>query len=182
MISHRRKKQANMVHECGEPLCHAIIPISERYCPEHKKQHDDEWQQKKDEFRRSKLGQVIQAQKAKAYDQTERDPEATAFYHSKQWQSVRDAVYSRDLATCQVCGNVVQNRKIVDHIVPRRLCSNQEALDSSNLWTLCVRCHFRKTKIEQIISAQPNGDNKLKHLNRAWWTKVLREQKGINNK
>lgn len=177
MTSRRRNRSQNMFHECGEPLCHVIIPINERYCQKHQKQHDAEWQAKKDDYRRSKLGQVIRAQKAKQYDTTERDPQAVKFYHSKQWERVRDAVYARDGATCQVCGNIVQNRKIVDHIIPRRLCSAQEALGSSNLWTLCSRCHYRKTKIEQIISAQPNGDNKLKHLDRAWWTKVLREKK-----
>ncbi|WP_225366594.1 HNH endonuclease [Lacticaseibacillus paracasei] len=107
-----------------------------------------------------------------------RDEQASAFYHSKQWQRVRDYVYSRDLATCQVCGNVVKNRKIVDHIVPRRLCTPEQALDSSNLWTLCYKCHFRKTKLEQIISRQSNGSNKLKHLDRTFWTKVLREKRG----
>jgi hypothetical protein len=158
-------------------LCHRIIPISERYCPEHKQQHEQAWQAKKDEYRRSKLGQAIKKQKAKSYDQTERDPEAIAFYHSPQWQRVRDAVYSRDLATCQVCGNVIKNRKIIDHVIPRRLCSSQEALDSSNLWTLCYKCHYRKTKLEQIISKEQNGDIILAHLDRAWWTKVLREKK-----
>ncbi|WP_235859370.1 HNH endonuclease [Schleiferilactobacillus harbinensis] len=143
----------------------------------HQKQHEDEWQRKKEDYRRSKLGQMIKAQKAKQYDQTQRDPEAVEFYHSKQWERVRDAVYARDMATCQVCGNVVQDRKIVDHIIPRRLCSSQEALDSSNLWVLCSRCHYRKTKVEQIISKQQNGDIKLRHLDRQWWTKVLREKK-----
>lgn len=167
-----------MVHECGEPLCHAIIPSSKRYCAKHKAIHQQEWQAKKDAYRRSKLAQAIKGQRVRTYDQTERDPEATAFYHSKQWQRVRDYVYSRDLATCQVCGNVVQDRKIVDHIVPRRLCSVEQALDSNNLWVLCPKCHYRKTQLEQIIAKQPHGDTKLKHLNRAWWTKVLREERG----
>lgn len=177
MTSRWRNRSKNMWHECGEPLCHVIVPVTERYCQKHKEQHEQAWQRKKDEYRRSKLGQAIKASKTRSYDQTERDPEAVAFYHSKQWQSVRDYVYSRDLATCQVCGNVVQDRKIVDHIIPRRLCSAQQALDSSNLWCLCSKCHYRKTKIEQIISAQQNGDNKLRHLNRQWWTKVLQEKK-----
>ncbi|WP_235808969.1 HNH endonuclease [Schleiferilactobacillus harbinensis] len=160
-------------------MCHVIIPVNERHCPAHKEQHDDEWQRKKNEYRKSKLGQMLKAQKAKQYDQTERDPEAVEFYHSKQWQSVRDYVYSRDMATCQSCGNVVQDRKIIDHIIPRRLCSAQEALDSSNLWTLCYKCHYRKTKLEQIISKEQNGDIILAHLDRAWWTKVLREKKEV---
>lgn len=166
-----------MVHECGEVGCHRIIPIGQRYCPQHQAEHEGAWQAKKNDYRRSKLAQAIKEQKAKTYDQTQRDPEAVAFYHSKRWQAVRDAVYARDGATCQVCGNVLDNRKIIDHIIPRRLCTKEQALDSSNLWTLCSKCHYRKTKLEQIISQQPNGDIKLQHLNRSWWTKVLQEKK-----
>lgn len=171
----------NLWHECGEPLCHRIIPIGQRYCPVHQSQHEQEWQAKKDAYRKSKLGQAIKTQQAKRYDKTERDSKATEFYHSTQWQRVRDAVYARDLATCQVCGNVVQDRKVIDHIKPFRLCTAKQALDSSNLWCLCYKCHYRKTKLEQIISQQPHGDTKLKHLDRQWWTKVLREERGQKN-
>ncbi|WP_275087369.1 HNH endonuclease signature motif containing protein [Lacticaseibacillus paracasei] len=79
-----------------------------------------------------------------------------------------------------MCGNVVQDRKIVDHIVPRRLCSPEQALDSANLWTLCTLCHYRKTKLEKLISAKPGGDHILRHLDRQWFTKVLREERGKN--
>lgn len=176
-MSYRSKRRSGEVHICGQPLCHRVIPIGQRYCPVHQAQHEQIWRAKKDDYRRSKLAQAIKAQQAKQYDQTERDPVARAFYHSKQWQKVRDYVYARDGATCQVCGNVVQDRKIVDHVVARALCSPQEALDSSNLWTLCYKCHFRKTKLEQAIAKQPHGDNKLQHLDKCWWTKVLREKK-----
>lgn len=172
-----RSKHRQQVHECGEPLCHQIVPVGERYCAKHKAMHEAEWQAKKASYRRSKLAQAIRAQQAKQYDQTERDPEAVAFYHSKQWQKVRDYVYARDLATCQVCGNVVTNRKIIDHIVPLKLCTAKQALDSSNLWTLCYRCHFRKTKLEKLISAKQGGDNILRHLDKQWWTKILKEKK-----
>ncbi|MFT8861276.1 HNH endonuclease [Schleiferilactobacillus harbinensis] len=177
MISRRRRKQAKQYHECGEPLCHKIIPISQRYCPFHQQQHDDAWQRKRDNYRRSKLGQAIKQQRTREYDNTQRDQSAVKFYHSPQWEAIRDAVYARDGAQCQVCGNVINNRKIVDHIIPRRLCTSSQVFDSSNLWTLCSKCHYRKTKLEQIISAQQNGDNKLRHLNRQWWTKILREKK-----
>lgn len=171
------KRRHNQYHECGEPLCHHIIPINQRFCPVHQAQHDEAWQRKKDAYRKTKLAQTIKANKAKTYDKEQRDPSAVAFYHSKLWQAVRDAVYARDMAQCQVCGNVVTDRKIVDHIIPRRLCSAQQALSSSNLWTLCYRCHYRKTKLEQSIAKQPNGNTKLAHLDRKWWTKVLREKK-----
>lgn len=176
MTSYKRRQ---IVHECSEPLCHVIVPVIQRYCPTHQKQHEQEWQQKKDEYKRSRLGQAIKAEKARIYDQTERDHEAVAFYHSQQWKTVRDYVYARDLATCQVCGNIVTNRKIVDHIIPRRFAQKQ-ALDTDNLWTLCYRCHYRKTKLEQLIAAKPNGNTKLAHLDRTWWEKVLRENKREN--
>lgn len=172
-----RSKHRQQVHECGEPLCHHVIPVGQRYCPVHQAQHDAIWQAKKDAYRRSKLAQAIKAQQAKQYDQTERDPEATKFYHSKQWQKVRDAVYARDMATDQITGEVLGDRKIVDHIVPLRLCTGKQALDSNNLWVLSYQTHYRKTKLEQIISQQPHGDTKLKHLDRQWWKKVLMEKK-----
>ena len=175
-----RSKQRQQVHECGQPLCHAIVPVGERYCAKHKAIHEQEWQAKKDAYRQSKLAQAIKAQRAKQYDQTERDPEATAFYHSKQWKKVRDYVYARDGATCQVCGNVVKNRKIIDHIVSRR-CSPEQALDSANLWCLCYRCHFRKTRLESGLAMKPNGDNILRHLTKQWCMKVLKEKKEEKN-
>ncbi|EPC34283.1 hypothetical protein Lpp120_1059 [Lacticaseibacillus paracasei subsp. paracasei Lpp120] len=46
------------------------------------------------------------------------------------------------------------------------------------MWVLSYQTHYRKTKLEQIIAKQPNGDTKLKHLDRAWWMKVLREKRG----
>ncbi|MCT4383807.1 HNH endonuclease [Lacticaseibacillus paracasei] len=172
-----RSKHQQQVHECGHPLCHSVVPVNERYCAKHKAMHEAEWQAKKADYRRSKLGQAIKAQRAKQYDKKHRNSVAVAFYHSKQWQKVRDYIFARDMATCQVCGNVVQDRKVIDHVVPLKLCKDKQALDSSNLWTLCYKCHFRKTKLEQIISQQPNGNVKLKHLDRQWWTKILKEKK-----
>ena len=172
-----RSKHQQQVHECGEPLCHAIVPVGERFCEKHKAMHEQIWQAKKADYRRSKLAQAIRAQQAKQYDQLQRDPESTAFYHSKQWKKVRDAVYARDMATDQVTGEVLGDRKIVDHIIPLRLCTAKQALDSDNLWVLAYRTHYRKTKLEQLISQQPNGDTKLRHLDKQWWTKVLREKK-----
>ncbi|MEY4715378.1 HNH endonuclease [Lacticaseibacillus paracasei] len=143
--------------------------------------HQQQWQAKKDAYRKSKLGQAIKAQRAKEYDQTERDPVARAFYHSKQWTKVRDAVYARDMATDQVTGEVLGDRKVVDHIIPLRLCTAKQALDSNNLWVLSYRTHYRKTRLEQIISARPHGDSMLKHLDKRWWMKILREERGQKN-
>ncbi|MFK5269229.1 HNH endonuclease [Lacticaseibacillus paracasei] len=137
-----------------------------------------EYRAKKDAYHKSKLGQAIKAQRAKQYDQTERDPVAKAFYHSSRWTKVRDAVYARDMATDQVTGEVLGDRKVVDHIIPLRLCTAKQALDSNNLWVLSYRTHYRKTRLEQIISARPHGDSMLKHLDKRWWMKILREERG----
>ncbi|WP_338714668.1 HNH endonuclease [Lactiplantibacillus plantarum] len=88
---------------------------------------------------------------------------------------MRDYIYSRDLATCQVCGNTVADRKIVDHIHPLKVAPD-EKLDTDNLWTICYRCHNYKTSLEESIKATPNGDNKLKHISRDWWAKAIKEK------
>lgn len=176
-MTRRGRNRAQMVHECGWNLCHRIIPIGQRYCLVHQAKKEAEWQAKKASYRRSKLATAVKAQRAKEYDQTERDPVAKAFYHSSRWKKVRDAVYARDMATDQVTGEVLGDRKVVDHIIPLRLCTAKQALDSNNLWVLSYQTHYRKTKLEQIISQQPHGDTKLKHLDRQWWTKILKEKK-----
>ncbi|WP_080468822.1 HNH endonuclease [Lactiplantibacillus plantarum] len=109
------------------------------------------------------------------YNVTTRDPEANSFYHSVQWQHMRDYVYARDMGMCQVCGNAVTNRKIVDHIHPLK-ASPSEKLDKNNLWTMCYRCHNIKTSLEESIKSQPNGDNKLKHISKQWWQKAIKEK------
>ncbi|WP_420798493.1 HNH endonuclease [Lactiplantibacillus plantarum] len=88
---------------------------------------------------------------------------------------MRDYVYSRDLATCQVCGQALDDRKIVDHIHGLKVSPN-EKLDKDNLWVLCYRCHNIKTQLEESIKEQPNGNNKLKHISKQWWVKAIKER------
>lgn len=109
------------------------------------------------------------------YNHTTRDPQANAFYHSVQWQRMRDYIYSLNMACCQVCGNAVTNRKIVDHIHPLK-SSPSEKLDKGNLWTLCYRCHNIKTQLEESIKSQPNGNIKLAHISKDWWVKAIKER------
>jgi len=90
------------------------------------------------------------------------------FYRSKQWLAVRSAIYSRDIGCCQVCGRS-ENRMYVDHIVPLRLCSNKERVASSNLWTLCGKCHNKKSRQEAKTS-----DKKLQRMSRLDWQRVLK--------
>lgn len=156
------------VHFCGHSGCHEIIPFEERYCSKHVKEHEF----KKENIKMTKIEKSIIL---KNYNEFERNPEANSFYHSTQWQRIRDYVYSRDEATCQVCGNVINNIKIVDHIHALKLAPD-EKLDSNNLWVLCYRCHAIKTKGEQKIASGLNGTNKLKHINKEWWIKYINER------
>lgn len=148
------------------------------FCDEHKQmdlQRKQAYIKQRDKANSTVKGKQLSNAHMAHYNHTTRDPEANAFYHSTQWKHMRDYVYSRDLATCQVCGNAVTNRKIVDHIHPLKVAPD-EKLDKANLWTLCYRCHNIKTQLEESIKSQPNGNNKLAHISRTWWVKAIKEK------
>lgn len=68
-----------------------------------------------------------------------------SIYRSPRWKAVRLQVKRRDgfkCVTCRAAGDLE-----VDHIQPLR--SHPElAYELTNLQTLCVACHSRKTRIE----------------------------------
>lgn len=148
------------VSHCNERGCRRLIPQGQRYCQEHAKLH--QWKsggnnkQSKDYYKR--------------YNKVNRDQEANAFYHSKKWTTVRDFVVARDRYNDQVT-NKVSDELIVDHIIPRRLLSVDEQLDTGNLWSLSRGTHTLKTRMEQHMT-----DNQLKHCSKEWWKKVLSEK------
>ncbi|MHA6973958.1 HNH endonuclease [Levilactobacillus brevis] len=147
------------VSHCNERGCRELVKQGERYCSKHKALH--QWtsgnnQQTKDYYR--------------WYNRVTRDQEANDFYHSKQWKTVRDFVVARDMYTDQVT-NEVSDELIVDHIIPRRLLSAEQQLDTVNLWSLSRGTHTIKTRMEQHMT-----DNQLKHCSREWWNKVLKEK------
>lgn len=167
-----RLKHCNWLH------CLRLVKQGVDFCDEHKQasiERKKEYISTKTKRESTTKGKQLAASHMAHYNATTRDPEANAFYHSVQWQHMRDYVYSRDMGMCQVCGNAVTNRKIVDHIHPLKVAPN-EKLDSDNLWTLCYRCHNIKTDLEQSIKSQPNGVNKLKHISRDWWKKAIKER------
>lgn len=130
---------------------------------------------KRDKAKSTTRGKELVASHMAHYNATTRDPQANAFYHSVQWQHMRDYVYSSDMGMCQVCGNAVTDRKIVDHIHPLK-ASPSEKLNKDNLWVLCYRCHNIKTQLEESIKSQPNGDSKLAHISKQWWQKAIKEK------
>ncbi|MFT9004116.1 MAG: HNH endonuclease [Liquorilactobacillus hordei] len=159
------------VHYCQQNFCRELIPVKERYCSEHAKLHK-KYSSVTDEQRKALY---------KSYNNQQRNRQADAFYQGRRWKKVRDTVFVRDMATCQVCGNVLQI-KIVDHIVRRDLLAGLEQYDMNNLWCLCGRCHNSKTKLEQSMLAKPNGKNKLKHISKDNWIKYIKERMNNENK
>lgn len=64
------------------------------------------------------------------------------------WDRLRRRVYLRDGRACVLCGVVLAEGEFeTDHIVP--LSQGGAPLDESNLRTLCVRCHARKSARER---------------------------------
>lgn len=148
------------------------------FCDEHKQadlKRKQEYLKQRDKAKSTTKGKQLANAHLAYYNASVRDPQANSFYHSVQWQHMRDYVYSRDLGTCQICGNAVTNRKIVDHIHPLKT-SPSERLDKANLWTLCYKCHNIKTQLEESIKGRPNGNNKLAHISKGWWVKAIKEK------
>ncbi|WP_237770980.1 HNH endonuclease [Lactiplantibacillus plantarum] len=155
-----------------------MVPKGQSFCDKHEamnEQRKANYKASLDQRSQTVAGKQVRRDHQAYYNHVRRDKEANTFYHTKQWQSVRDYVYARDMATCQVCGNAVTDRKIVDHIHPLKV-SNEERLSQDNLWTLCYRCHNIKTNLEESIKEQSNGVNKLKHISREWWQKAIKEK------
>lgn len=88
---------------------------------------------------------------AKELTQSMEQRARSKFYRSKQWKAVREAVFNRDIGSCSVCGSAT-GKMYVDHIVPLKLCREDQRLDDKNLWLLCSACHNKKTKIEERTS------------------------------
>lgn len=101
----------------------------ERYCRVH---IDQEYRDMKERYR--------------YYDEHIRDQKSREFYHSKEWQRIRQVALTRDHYLCQHClrENRITPADVVDHIVPVRVdWSKRLSLD--NLQSLCHACHNKKT-------------------------------------
>ena len=157
-----------ILHECGSTFCHKKIPMDKQFCPEHAKQR---WQNYK-----AKYGNT--AQYNKRYDQTKRSKSRNALYQSKAWRKVRANVVSRQNNTCFVCGNVWQDRKVVDHMCPLKADSSRiNALGSQNLNVMCYKCHTIKSKLEDIILSKPDGTSKIKSMKKDDWIKLIEKHR-----
>ncbi|MBP0614288.1 HNH endonuclease [Jiella mangrovi] len=66
-------------------------------------------------------------------------------YRTPRWKALRALAKRRDGYRCVQCGAAGDLE--VDHIKPVRT-HRELAFDLSNLQTLCVPCHSRKTRVE----------------------------------
>lgn len=73
------------------------------------------------------------------------DRHSAAVLRSPRWKGVRLSAKRRDGFACVQCG--ARGRLEVDHVIPVRDAPDR-AYDLTNLQTLCVACHSRKTRIE----------------------------------
>lgn len=147
------------VHECNHLGCHEVVTYPNKFCTKHAQEHFDNWT--KSINREDKL---LSQQR---YNHDRRDQEANAFYHSMQWTRTRDFVKQRDMMCSGLSGRMLNDHDyIVDHIVPRRLCSNP--FDVNNLWLLSRQEHNRKTKYEEKLP-----DKVLINLSKQDWIHKL---------
>ncbi|MBZ5977359.1 HNH endonuclease [Leuconostoc gelidum subsp. gelidum] len=164
------------LHRCAEVSCRELIKLGFDYCDKHYQQRMNDYHDRKSK------AQALSARTLRGkHDVTERDREYNSevrpelgheFYQSKQWERISRYIKQRDMYVDAVDGMVYdQGNLIVDHIVPRRLLdTNAEQYDINNLWLLSRSHHNHKTAIEQKMN-----DNKLKHISRDWWIKVLKD-------
>ncbi|MDO7802349.1 HNH endonuclease [Pediococcus acidilactici] len=167
-----------LMKHCNWGGCNKVVSKDQSFCNKHEamnEQRKANYKASLDQRSQTVAGKQVCSDHQAYYNHVRRDQEANTFYHTKQWQNVRDYVYARDMATCRVCGNAVTDRKIVDHIHPLKV-SGEERLSQDNLWTLCYRCHNIKTNLEIKIAAKDNGNAILKHAKREWWQKIISDR------
>ena len=101
----------------------------EQYCPEH-----------------IHLARQETAESNRRYDQTQRDQQAAAFYHSVAWDRARQQALIRDYGLCQECLSEKQITlaSLVDHILPLKVAWHLR-ITLDNLRSLCEHHHAAKT-------------------------------------
>lgn len=168
------------VHRCNWIGCRELVPAGDKFCPIHQVANDKQREHYQQELSQSLAGsrrerhlnQIAQAK----YDMETRDQDATAFYHSKRWVKLSRYVKVKESYTSAISGQVLNDNDCqVDHIVKRSLLPKEQWYDQDNLWLISRREHQLKTAIEAKM-LRDGKSNVLTHLDKSWWTKVIREK------
>ncbi|WP_031405286.1 HNH endonuclease [Geobacillus vulcani] len=133
---------AKPLKPCAVPSCPNLT--QGRYCQDH--QHKE---------------QQDKSHRHRYYDEHLRDQKAREFYHSKEWQRVRQVALVRDNYLCQHClrNNRITSAEVVDHVIPIRVDWSLR-LSLGNLQSLCNACHNKKTAEDK----QRYGEGRVKNF------------------
>lgn len=161
------------LHRCASVGCRELIKLGYSYCDKHYQERLSNYkaqQAKQDDLMSKTLrGKHDKQLHDRKYNQEVRPELGHDFYTDKRWEKLSEAIKIQRAYTDEVTGKVHDKGEvIVDHIIPRRLCNEDEAYAIDNLWVLSRATHNRKTYLESKMS-----DNQLKHVSKDWWIKVL---------
>ncbi|MGW1413827.1 HNH endonuclease [Lactobacillus crispatus] len=137
----KKRGRGMQLKKCRYSTCNQLIPFDQKnpFC----KKHGKNWHQRKFNYQKTNY---------KNYNKYQRDPVANAFYHSAPWRRLSVDLRRKSMWTCECCGHTYDAKSflVVDHIIPFKV-EPRLKLDRKNLWVLCKKCHFWKTKLEQQI-------------------------------
>ena len=135
------------VRRCKYKGCHGYAMFPNYYCDKHI-EHEEEYRAQREKYRKrhSDRATTWRYNHVTRYRNTVKAKQ-NKFYHSRQWQALREIVLQRDYHLCRYCKK--NPGSIVDHIVPIEWDQSQMK-DIDNLVTCCRDCHAKKTRWEQI--------------------------------
>ena len=169
-----------MVHRCNQVGCRVLCQQGDKFCPLHEvanqRQHEHYLQEIKDSLKGTLRETHLNQQAQQKYDAEVRDADATAFYHSNRWVKLSRYVKVKASYTSAISGQVLNDSDCqVDHVIKRSLLPVEEQYNQDNLWLLSRHEHSIKTAIEAKM-IRDGKSNVLKHLDKSWWKKVIREK------
>ena len=87
-------------------------------------------------------------------DESNRPTAAERGYCDKRHRAWRQAVLTRDAWQCRACGRICANKREAqaDHVVPISQGGERYAVENGQC--LCIACHGRKTRGEQMSTAR----------------------------
>ena len=168
------------VHRCNWVDCRELVPQGSKFCELHEVSNQRQREHYQQELSNSLKGtrklrhdnQIAQQK----YDANVRDEQSTAFYHSKRWVKLSKYVKVKQGYISEVSGRLLSDNDCqVDHIIKRSLLSKEQWYDQDNLWLISRHEHSIKTAIEAKM-LRDGKSNVLKHLDKEWWKKVIREK------
>ncbi len=132
------------VRRCRYPGCHNMVKLPDHYCQQHY-EHEAEYLANRQHWARSHDKAYQHRYNTQTRNRNTTKHNQYEFYHSKQWQGLRQQALDRDHYMCRYCGQPDSNT--VDHIVPIEYDPSLQA-NIENLATICRKCHRLKTDWE----------------------------------